>query len=61
MLTVNEEAFIDALKLMYFLKKQEIAHTINLKELKGLCELLGNELRASRGCTRPKISILYLK
>ena len=27
MLTVDEDAFIDALRIMYFLNKQEIAHT----------------------------------
>ena len=32
-LTVDEEAFIDALRVMYFLNKQEIAHTTAFKGL----------------------------
>lgn len=32
-----------ALKIMYVLNKQEIAHMSNFKELKSLCELLGND------------------
>ena len=42
-LTVDEEAFVDALRVMYFLNKQEIAHTTTFKGLKNLCELLGND------------------
>ena len=43
MLTVDEDVFIDALRIMYFLNKQEIAHTTTFKGLKDLCELLGND------------------
>ena len=39
---MDEEAFTDALKVMYFLKS-EIAHTTTFKGLKDLCELLGND------------------
>ena len=42
-LTVDEEAFIDALKVMYFLNKHEIAYTTTFKHLKDLCELLWND------------------
>ena len=35
-LTVDEDAFVDAMRVMYFLNKQEIAHTINFKGLKDL-------------------------
>ena len=39
-LTVDEDAFMDGLRIMYFLNKPEIAHT-TFKGLKYLCELLG--------------------
>lgn len=41
--TVDENAFMDALRCMYFLMKREIAHTTNFAELQSLCILLGNE------------------
>lgn len=41
-ITADEEAFIDALRCMYFLLKREIAHTTNFSELQSLCILLGN-------------------
>ena len=41
-LTVDEDAFIDALRIMYFLNRQEIVHT-TFKGLEDLCELLGND------------------
>ena len=41
-LTVDEDAFMDGLRIMYFLNKPEIAHT-TFKGLKYLCELLGND------------------
>ena len=41
--TVDENAFIDALRCMYFLMKREIAYTTNFAELQSLCILLGNE------------------
>lgn len=42
-LTVDEKAFVDSMRCMYFLNKNEIAHTTNVSELKKLCVLLGNE------------------
>ena len=41
--TVDENAFMDAMRCMYFLMKREIAHTTNFAELQSLCILLGNE------------------
>ena len=41
--TVDENAFMDALRCMYFLMKREIAHTTNFEELQSLCILLGNK------------------
>ena len=41
-LTVDEDAFMDRLRIMYFLNKPEIAYT-TFKGLKYLCELLGND------------------
>ena len=43
LLTVDEQSFCDALRCMYWLNKNEIAHTTNFSELKELCVLLGNE------------------
>lgn len=43
MLTVDENAFCDAMRCMYFLNKHEIAHTTNFASLRDLCVLLGNE------------------
>ena len=42
-LTVDENAFFDAMSCMYFLNKNEIAHTTNISGLRKLCVLLGNE------------------
>ena len=42
-LTVDERAFCDAMRCMYYLNKNEIAHTTNFSGLKELCVLLGNE------------------
>ena len=42
-LTVDENAFCDALRCIYFLCKNEIAYTTNFSGLKALCIQLGNE------------------
>ena len=42
-LTVDENVFCDALRCIYFLCKNEIAHTTNFSGLKALCIQLGNE------------------
>lgn len=59
MLTADKEAFIDALKVTYFLNKEEIAHTTNFKELKCLCERLGNE--SLKRLDKAKISVMNRK
>ena len=41
-LTVDEFAFCDAMRCMYYLNKHEIAHTTNFSGLRELCVLLGN-------------------
>ena len=41
-LTVEEEAFCDAVSCKYFLVKQEIPHTTNFSLLRNLCARLGN-------------------
>ena len=41
-LTVDEHAFCDAMNCMYYLNKNEIAHTTKFSDLKELCILLGN-------------------
>ena len=43
MQTVDEKAFMDGLRCMYYLDKREIAHTTNFASLKELCMLLGND------------------
>ena len=43
MQTVDEKAFMDGLRCMYYLNKREIAHTTNFVSLKELCMLLGND------------------
>ncbi len=43
-LTVDEEAFTDALRVMYFLNNHEIAHTTTFKGLKDLCELIDDDM-----------------
>ena len=40
---VDEKAFMDGLRCMYYLNKREIAHTTNFASLKELCMLLGND------------------
>ena len=42
LLTVDEYAFCHALRCMYYLNKNEIAHTTNFSGLRELCVLLGN-------------------
>ena len=42
-LTVEGEAFCDAVVCMYFLVKREIAHTTNFGPLRDLCMRLGND------------------
>lgn len=42
-LTVDESAFCDAMRCMYYLNKNEIAHTTNFSGLKELCVILGND------------------
>jgi len=42
-LTVNENAFGDAMRCMYFLNKHEMVHTTNVSSWRELCALLGNE------------------
>ena len=42
-LTVDESAFCDAMRCMYYLNKNEIAHTTNFSGLKELCVMLGND------------------
>ena len=41
-LTVDGDAFCDALRCLYWLAKQEVPHTTNFSSLKELCVLLGN-------------------
>ena len=41
-LTVDGEAFCDALRCIYFLAKHEIPHTTNFVPLRSLCVQLGN-------------------
>ena len=43
MQTVDEKAFMDGLRCMYYLNKKEIAHTTNFASLKELGVLLGND------------------
>ena len=44
MQTVDEKAFMDRLRCMYYLNKREIAHTTNFAaSLKELCMLIGND------------------
>ena len=51
---VQRKALIGALKLMYWLAKQEVAHTTKFTSLKDLAILLGcdylNELSLGRKC-----------
>ena len=42
-LTVDENVFCDALRCIYFLCKNEIAHTTNFSGLKALCIQQGNK------------------
>ena len=42
LLTVDGDAFCDALRCLYWFCKQEIPHTTNFASLRSLCILLGN-------------------
>ena len=54
-LTFDEEAFLDALRCLYVLGKQEISHTINYLPFGNFCIQLGNNtlprLQEAKNCT----------